>query len=217
VSLAIAVAILVGLELGSAPVPSAKAASCKKRVFVTFFVYSFLPAPSSNGCWSYERPPQAPGRWHICHWDKPRTGSGSNWVYDDTSPKHVPLRAEKTKIASCAAGGGPLGYEVMARRNGAWRKAIPRGVAIRRFYAETYSGDSAVADYFRFWAANRRIGRPVINLGPASITSTYGATYRVCRSIQSGTYLGIYSATPVSRANGKLPQVQKALNACTTR
>jgi hypothetical protein len=103
----------------------------------------------------------------------------------------------------------------MARRNGAWRRATPAGVRITRFYAETYSGESAVDDYFRLWA-KPSIGRPVINIGPASPGTTYSAVFRLCRSVRSGMYIGIYSKTPVSRANGKLTQVQNALNACTS-
>jgi hypothetical protein len=143
------------------------------------------------------------------------SGSGANWLYDDTSPRHA-LRRETAKIASCAAGRGGLAYEAMARRNGAWRRTAPPGVRITRFYAETYSGDRAVDDHFRLWAANPSIGRPVINIGPASPGTTYSAVFHLCRSVRPGGYIGIYSKTSVSPANGKLTQVQAALNACTS-
>jgi hypothetical protein len=78
-------------------------------------------------------------------------------------------------------------------------------------------GRHAVDDYFRFWAANPSIGRPVINIGPASSARTYSAVLRECRSVRSGRYIGIYSKTPVSRKGGKLTQVRAALNACTSR
>lgn len=213
--LAVAAGPLAATGLGSAPAPIANAAACKRQVNVTFFVYSFMPRAASNRCWRFERLPQAPRAWRICHWDRPPTGSGANWLYDDTSPRHA-LRAERSKIAGCAAGRGGLAYEAMARRNGAWRRAAPAGVRITRFYAETYSGEGAVDDYLRLWAAHPSVGRPVINIGPASPGTTYASVFHLCRSVRSGTYIGIYSKTRVSPANGKLTQVQNALNACTS-
>src|SRR5262249_30413065 len=58
-------------------------ASCGKRVFVTFAVYQFMPAPTGgNGCWSYERPVQA--GWTHCHFGGEITNPDSTrWVYDD--------------------------------------------------------------------------------------------------------------------------------------
>lgn len=213
-ALTVAAVILATTWLSFSPARTADAATCQRQVYVTFIVYSFLPRPASNGCWRYERPRQARRAWHICHWDKPASGSGPNWLYDDTSPRHA-LRTERSKIANCAAGRGGLGYEAMARRNGAWRRAAPAGVRIR-FYAETYSGDGTVDDYFPLWAANPSIGRPLINIGPASPGTTYSAVLHLCRSVRSGRYIGIYSKTPVSPANGKLAQVQNALDACTS-
>jgi hypothetical protein len=213
-ALVIAAGTSAATGLGASAARTASSATCRRQVYVTFFVYAFLPRPATNRCWRYERLPQSPRAWHICHWDRPASGSGPNWLYDDTSPRHAPRR-ESSKIANCAAGRGGLGYEAMARRNGAWRKAAPAGVRITRFYVETYSGENAVEDYFRLWAANPSIGRPVINIGPASPGSTYSAVFHLCRSVRSGSYIGIYSKTPVSPANGKLAQVQNALNACT--
>ena len=211
---ALALAVLV-LQLR--PAPAARQAGCAKRVYVTFFVYSTFPPPKNTPCWSYERPPQNLARWHICHWNKPTNGSGSSWIYDDTSPAHRPARAESVKVAKCASSGGPLGYEAMARKNGVWRRVVPRGVTITRFYAETYSGESTVADYFGAWLARPSIGSPVVNIGPASLSATYGSIFRACRAIAPGVYMGVYSSRPVTAANGKLTQLQKALNACTTR
>jgi hypothetical protein len=214
VAVLVAVGALAALALSSSPAHTAHAATCKRQVTVTFFVYSFMPRPASNGCWRFERPVQASKAWHICHWNKPASGAGANWLYDDTSPRHA-LSTEMSKVAGCAAGHGGLGYEAMARRNGSWRKVAPPGVRITRFYAEVYSGDGAVDDYLSTWAANPSIGRPVINIGPASPGATYSAVFHLCRSVRSGKYIGIYSKTAVSPANGKLAQVQKALNACT--
>ena len=196
---------------------SGSAVGCTRRIYVTFFVYSTFPPPRNTRCWSYERPPQNLGRWHICHWDRPTDGSGPNWIYDDTNPVHLPLSAEKANVARCAAGGGPLGYEAMYRKSGRWRRVAPARVRITRFYAETYSSEQAVDDYFAAWQANRGIGRPLINVGPASAGRTYAATYRACRAIGSGTYVGVYSSRPVTAANGKLTAIQKAFKDCTTR
>jgi hypothetical protein len=215
VAVAVAGLALAAAALSSSPSHTARAATCKRHVTVTFFVYSFMPRPATNGCWRFERPVQARKAWHICHWDKPASGAGANWLYDDTSPRHA-LSAERSKIAGCAAGHGGLGYEAMARRNGAWRRVSPPGVRITRFYAEAYSGDGAVDDYLGIWAKNPSVGRPVINIGPASPGTTYSAVFHLCRSVRSGKYIGVYSKKPVSRANGKLAQVQNALNACTS-
>jgi len=193
------------------------APTCTRRVYVTFFVYSTFPAPRNTPCWSYERPPQNLGRWHVCHWGKKTNGVGHNWIYDDTSPGHQPLSLERSKVAACAAGGGPLGYEAMARRNRSWRRLVPPGVTITRFYAETYSREAAVDDQFPAWLAHRSIGQPIVNIGPATPSKTYAAVYRACRAIQPSGYLGVYSSSAVTAANGKLEQLQTALNACTTR
>lgn len=215
-ALAVAAGPVAATGLSSSTAPAANAATCHRQVYVTLFVYSFLPRPASNRCWRYARLPQSLRAWRVCHWEGPASGSGPNWLYDDTSPRHA-LRTERSKIANCAAGRAGLGYEAMARRNGAWRRAAPAGVQTNRFYAETYSGDTAVDDYFRLWAANPSIGRPVINIGPASPGTTYSAVFHLCRSVRSGRYIGIYSKTPVSPANGKLTRVENALNACTSR
>lgn len=185
--------------------------ACSRTVLVTFAVYAFMPTPVSNGCWSYERVVQ--GNWHICHYNGSVSGTGPRWVYDDTSPLHD-LSTENSLILSCAAGHSS-GYEFMARRNGAWRKLNPNGV-VTRFYAETYSSDSAVNDYWSAWTANTGIGRPMINVGPASNATAQSVTEMVCRSVSSGTYIGIYASSEVSTANGKLNAIQTALNACTT-
>src|SRR2546430_13733559 len=117
------VALLV-LQL---PAPAAQTTACARLVYVTFFVYSTFPPPRNTRCWSYERPPQSLGRWHICHWDKPTNGKGANWIYDDTSPAHRPASSERAKVAACARGGGPLRYVATARKNGAWRRTAPAG------------------------------------------------------------------------------------------
>jgi hypothetical protein len=187
------------------------AAACTRRVYVTFAVYSYMPLPSSNGCWSYERVVQ--GNWQICHYDGRVSGSGRRWVYDDTSPLHN-LGIETSRITSCASGRS-YGYEFMARRNGAWRKLNPNGV-VTRFFAETYSSNSTVNDYWSYWVANPGIGRPMINVGPASNATARSETEKVCRSVSSNTYIGIYSSSAVSPGNGKLTAIQNGLNACTT-
>jgi len=199
------------------PAPAAPSSACARRVYVTFFVYSTFPPPKNTSCWSYERPPQSLRRWHICHWDKPTTGKGANWIYDDTSPAHRPAGAERRKVAACAHGGGPLGYVAMARKNGAWRRSAPPGVSVNRYYAETYTSEAAVDNAFPAWLAKPSIGAPIVNVGHASLSATYAAVYRACRAIPRSTYLGIYSSTPVTASNGKAGQVQKALNACTSK
>lgn|GEM_PF-6935840 len=152
------------------------------------------------------------GNWHICHYDGRVSGTGPRWVYDDTSPLHD-LSTETSRILNCAAGRSS-GYKFMARRNGAWRKLNPNGV-VTRFYAETYSSDSTVNDYWSAWTANTGIGRPMINVGPASNATAQSVTEFVCRSVSSGTYIGIYSSSEVSPNNGKLNAIQNGLNACT--
>ena len=210
-------ATVLALLVLQLPAPAARNASCTRRVYVTFFVYSTFPPPRNTRCWSYERPPQSLGRWHICHWDKPTNGKGPNWIYDDTSPGHRPASAETSKVAACARGGGPLGYVAMARKNGAWRRTAPRGVKVTRYYAETYTSEGAVDNAFPAWLAKRSVGAPIVNVGHASLAATYAATYRACRAIPRSTYMGIYSSTPVTAGNGKRAEIQKALNACTTR
>ena len=138
---------------------------------MTFAVYSYLPRPRSNGCWSYERVVQA--NWRIRHYDGSVSGTGRNWVYDDTSPLHD-LRTETSRITSSASGRS-YGYDFMARRNGAWRRLDLNGV-VTRFFAETYSSDSTVNDYWSYWVANPRIGRPMINVGPASNATVRAVT-----------------------------------------
>ena len=177
---------------------------------MTFAVYSYLPRPRSNGCWSYERVVQA--NWRIRHYDGSVSGTGRNWVYDDTSPLHD-LRTETSRITSSASGRS-YGYDFMARRNGAWRRLDLNGV-VTRFFAETYSSDSTVNDYWSYWVANPRIGRPMINVGPASNATVRAVTERVCRSVASSTYIGIYSSSEVSLRNRKLTAIQNGLNACT--
>ena len=86
---------------------------------------------------------------------------------------------------------------------------------VTRYYAETYTSEASVDNAFPAWLAKRSIGAPIVNVGHASLSATYAATYRACRAIPRSTYLGIYSSTPVTAANGKLGQVQKALVACT--
>src|SRR5213595_3980039 len=82
--------------------PPAQAVTCIRHVYVTLLVYSSLPTPTSNGCWSYERPVQ--GNWYILRTDGHETNPGSTngkWVYDDTNPDHV-LSTDTNRILQAA-------------------------------------------------------------------------------------------------------------------
>ena len=209
----LAAAALVAGGTNLATAPKARAVTCIRHVSVTFFVYSSMPTPTSNGCWNFERPVQA--NWYFVRTDGYTSGDPSNyrWWYDDTNPQHD-LTTDNNRILQ-AASGRSYGYELMAYRNSAWRKLNPNGV-VTRFYAEIYSGEGAVNDYYNVWTSNTAIGRPVINIGPISGSATTSAVRTMCQEVSSGTYIGIYSSQPVDSSNGQLAAVQAGLNDCTT-
>jgi len=126
----------------STPARSDEVQPLAKCIYVTFLMYRYLGSPVATGCWRFERPVQA--HWKRCHPpthpQHPGAGSGPNWLYDDTNPEHNPA-TETSEISACAKGNTGIGYVMMARRLGYWRRTSPAGVTVTRFYAETYSSE----------------------------------------------------------------------------
>jgi hypothetical protein len=220
--------------------------ACTRSVTVLIQVYQFFSQPTSNGCWGYNRSYQNAGQgnglWTICKADGTKIGSGPNRVFDDTSPAHS-LSSETSYINGC----GNLYGEDMYRgyQNGenwcsnhgypnpCWRRNSGTVVSVSRYFAELYSGDGAVDDYYSVWTAtgyganpSNSFGiwniRPLIFNAQGSSFPLYNKVIGMCQfAAAHGGYFSIYAGA----SNGVFSQTvtqtdvnsfSDAMNYCTT-
>src|SRR6266568_5941772 len=207
-----------------ATAPASVDATCTRTVTVLIQVYQFFSQPSSNGCWGYNRTVQNAGQgmnnWTICKNDTAGTkiGTGPNHVFDDTSPAK-PLSMETSNINNC----GNLYGEDMARRtqNGenwctnhgypspCWRRNAAN-VVVSRYFAELYSDDSHVDDYYSAWTAtgnganpSNSFGiwniRPIVYNNVGTTTTLYNKVIGMCQiAAGHGGYYSIYAGQAIS-------------------
>jgi hypothetical protein len=225
--------------------PVSTAVACTRNVTVLIQVYQFFSEPSSNGCWGYNRSYQNAGQgmnnWTICLRDGSHLGSGPNHVYDDTSPAQA-LSGENSRINGC----GNLYGEDMARRsqltsenwctnhgypNPCWRRNAA-SVSVARYFAELYSDDSSVDNYYPAWTATGNGANPTNSFGIWNIrpivfnnvgtTSTlFNKVVGMCQiAAAHGGYFSIYAGAAVSGAltvtQTDVNTFSSAMNSCTT-
>jgi hypothetical protein len=179
-----------GVYEGSASVSTPEHPRCRKKIFVSFLTYAYLPPielADTNGCWRPQRLMQdadAPGSdvkmWRECHYDKDGHTGGSRWFYDDTNPNPVSAGGhdaitELKRVAKCNKPGGP-GFEMLAPRPVSaprWRIVNPRGSSISTFFAELYFNEDQLDDLWfkstayrknKYLRKYRRVS-PMINVG----------------------------------------------------
>jgi hypothetical protein len=142
-------------------------------------------------------------------------------VYDDTNPFRHDLVNETRIMKECSVG-HKIGIEYMAVHAGIWRKIVlPSPIKIMSYWAELYSGEYEVYDYFDAWTQNVSLGSPMINIGRGpNNTFLSQAIANVCRHLgndkPAGASLGIYTDTPLNVSSGLIPMLVEALNNCTT-
>lgn len=223
---------LSGMEVAgpdvTASVATAVAPRCKKRIHVTFAVYTYLTAQlGSNGCWTAEDTVSDP-TFRNCHADGSIKHHGGNkWFYDDTNPRNA-LARERTVLADCATG-ALRGYEYMAFRDGRWRLLAHRHTSA--YFAELYTDDSRIDDLwyqpsvYRTNSGLRRHRRvyPMLNFAPYpdgryTQHQIGREILKVCKTVRNHGYLGLYEwHYPLPAGSPRLSGMMHALNACTRR
>ena len=207
--------------------PKPPVVHCKKRIHVTFAVYTYLSEQlGSNGCWVADRTTQDTD-YRDCHSDgSVKNPHGTHWFYDDTNP-YNDLGRERAAIAHCSAG-AKGGFEYMAFRAGRWRLVTrPNTIA---YFAELYTDDAHVDDLYyargvyrgnATLAAHRRAA-PMLNFAPYPDTISQARIGRevlkVCKTIRNHGYLGLYEwHYPLPHDSPRLHNLANALNACTKK
>ena len=201
---------------------------CKKRIHVTFAVYTSLTEKlGSNGCWTSEDTVSDPS-FRNCHADgSVKHASGNKWFYDDTNPRN-PLARERQVIDDCAKG-RVRGYEYMAFRDGSWRFIGHRHTSA--YFAELYTDDAHIDDLWyqsSVYRTNSRLRRhrrvaPMLNFAPFpdgrySQHQIGREILKVCKTVRNHGFLGLYEwHYPLPAGSPRLRGMVHALNACTRR
>ncbi len=203
------------------------AVKCKKRIHVTFAVYTYLDRKGllTNGCWVPEATVQDPA-WRGCHIGGPdHHVNGPFFFYDDTNP-YNPIDKERRGVRLCSHG-EKRGYEYMAFREGLWR--IVRANHTAAYYAELYADDQHVDT---FWYAsgvyrhnpqlrgNRRVA-PMLNIAPhpnyVSQRTIGTEVLKVCKAVRNHGFLGLYGPAQHEIKGERLRTLVRALNKCTRK
>jgi hypothetical protein len=198
---------------------------CKKRINVTYAVYTFITAKiGSNGCWLPENT-VADDNVRECHSDGSiEHSAGRRWFYDDTNPEN-PLATERARVDECS--GKRAGYEYMAFRNDEWR-LIKRPHAYA-YFAELYTDDAHIDSLYYDSSAYRSNGElkgrarvaPMVNFGPYpadrySLHTVGVEVLKICKTIHNHGYLGLYEwHYPIDYGSPRAKNLANALNACT--
>lgn len=211
----LALALLLSAAAQAAPAKP----KCKKHIVATFAVYHYVERNDlvTNGCWTPEYTVQEKEKFHICHaTDAGGGGKKPVAVYDDVSARWHPH--ETGKIAACSKQGAEF-----------WEYLTPpfvpitKGVAnLKRVYAELYNSTSGPAAFTAQWQRNKRIAGhtiwPMIDLSPRHFGNAGMQKFvrDFCKAhVHDHGVLGLYSDKDISKANGALPALVAALNACT--
>jgi hypothetical protein len=201
---------------------------CKKRIHVTFAVYTYLTEQlGSNGCWTAEDTVADP-TFRDCHSDgSVKHRGGDKWFYDDTNPRND-LARERKAVGECAAG-TVRGYEYMAFRDGRWRIVAHRHTSA--YFAELYTDDAHIDDLWyqaSVYRANQGLRKhrsvyPMLNFAPYpdgrySQHQIGREILKVCKTVRNHGYLGLYEwHYPLPAGSPRLRGMTNALNACTRR
>jgi hypothetical protein len=152
---------------GTAPAPtSALSASviCSTSGNVVIMYYKSAVAPTSNGCWTNNRPLGADlSTFKTCDYLPLNTshGTGSLYIYDDVSSGHTSPTDYNYLTGWCPFGGSTsIWAEFMAANGGNWT-TIP-GVSATRYYQELYSGGR---DVYSPQTIAGHTPVPVVNVG----------------------------------------------------
>ncbi|MGZ5966554.1 MAG: hypothetical protein ACXWP4_02720 [Polyangiales bacterium] len=236
-----------GVYEGSSSVSTPDHPRCRKKIFVTFLAYGAMPeitAADTNGCWRPQRLMQEPlgegstvKLWRECHYEGDGHTGGSRWFYDATNPSHDST-TELKRVAKCNAAGGS-GYVLLEARPPSkprWRIVNPRGTKVSSFFAELFSSEDVLDDYWLMSSAYRKNKylrkykrmAPMINVGYqygasgmfARARKIRNETLKVCNSIRKGGRIGIYSgkSSPLTgerEAELRFFAVKNAIDACT--
>lgn len=219
-------------DVASAPVKSAKPPAkppirCKKRIHVTFAVYTYLTdTMKSNGCWTADRTTQDDD-FRECHSDGDiKRAGGDDFFYDDTNPFNS-LATERARVARCAKG-EKRGFEYLAFRDSRWR--IVRAPHVSAYFAELYTSDATIDDLyydsgvFRGNASlkkNKRVA-PMLNVAPYPARYSAGDIEReilkVCGHVKNHGYIGLYEwHFPLKEGSSYMTTIERALNRCTRK
>ena len=212
---------------GGTVAPSKPAVRCKKRIHVTFAVYTYLASNlHDNGCWVADRTIQD-SKFRECHSNGDiKDPKGDEFFYDDTNPSNA-SRTETLRIDRCAKG-EKRGFEYMAFRDARWR--LVRAPHVAAYFAELYTDDTRIDDLwydrgvYRGNAALKKHSRvaPMLNVAP------YPARYsqreiekeilKVCSHVKNHGYIGMYEwHFPLSSGSPYLATISRALNRCTRK
>ena len=200
---------------------------CRKRIHVTFAVYTYLSEQlGSNGCWVADRTYQDTS-YRDCHADGSiKRPGGAHWFYDDTNPRND-LGRERDALRRCSSG-EESGFEYMAFRDGRWR--LIRRPHTAAYFAELYTDDAHVDDLYyapgvyrgnATLRGHRRVA-PMLNFAPYPDTVSQHAIgteiLKVCKTLKNHGYLGLYEwHYPLPADSPRLATVARALNACTKK
>ncbi len=227
---------LASVDIAADPAPqiaatiafSAKAPRCKKRLTVTFAVYTYLAKElGSNGCWTAENTVSDPD-FRDCHVNGTVVHrSGTKWFYDDTNP-YNDLGRERKLIRDCAAG-EKRGYEYMAFRAGRWRLVAQRHTSA--YFAELYTDDAHIDDLWYqpyVYRQNHSLRRhkrvyPMLNFAPFpdgrySQHQISKEILKVCKTVRNHGFIGLYEwHYPLPADSARLRGMAHALNLCTRK
>ncbi|MEO7111249.1 MAG: hypothetical protein ABI183_12495, partial [Polyangiaceae bacterium] len=226
---------LASVDIAADPAPqvaatiafSAKAPRCKKRLTVTFAVYTYLAKElGSNGCWTAENTVSDPD-FRDCHINGTVVHrSGTKWFYDDTNPYNA-LASERLRVERCAKG-EKRGFEYLAFRDSRWR--IVRAPHVSAYFAELYTSDATIDDLyydsgvFRGNAALRKNKRvaPMLNVAPYpprySAAEIERQILKVCGHVKNHGYIGLYEwHFPLKEGSTYMTTIERALNRCTRK
>jgi hypothetical protein len=226
--LAVAMAAADPPVIPAAATAAAPKIRCKKRLHVTFAVYTYLTQElGSNGCWTSEDT-VSDKTFRDCHSNGDIThDNGNKWFYDDTNPRND-LGLEEKRVAKCASG-TQRGYEYMAFRDGSWRLVTHKHTSA--YFAELYTDDAHIDDLWYQSSVYRnnhalkkhRRAYPMLNFAPFpdgrySQGDIGKEILKVCKTVRNHGYLGLYEwHYPMPAGSPRLAGMVHALNACTKR
>jgi len=210
-----ALAFIVSAAAQAAPAKP----KCAKHIVATFAVYHYVERKDvvTNGCWTPEYTVQDKDRFHLCHVADPGAGGKKAVaVYDDVNARWHPHEA--AKIVACAKKGTEF-WEYLTPPFA----PITKGVGnLKRVYAELYNSTSGPAAFTAQWQRNKRIAGhtiwPMVDLSPRHFNNAGMKKFLhdFCKAhVNDHGVLGLYSDKDLTKANGGLPALVAALDACT--
>jgi hypothetical protein len=186
---------------------------CYRHITVQFIIYEYFPAPTTMGCWGYNRFYQNTSTFTICNFSTSgtptHTGSGPYAVFDDTNYNGTGHGSDSSEVSYCASnyGGGKIYAEYMGVTSCSgvpcWKKVAP--VTITEFYPELYESNTQSwnSSLWNWWTAGSQSGvspsttAGTFNIGPDQNGGNGGALgsdiTKLCNAIPNGGIMSLYA------------------------